>query len=141
MKQIFWVCTHGKLIVNHNNREIQYTNNYIRELHYTEFIDVEPSIITSYKELIEQKIFRSYPSVKSTDKKKYGECYSSFYKNHNLWDGEIKFSDVNFVSYKIITEYQLVKNYTLQQLMDNLPAGEMIEYLKDNGLNVCPIAR
>lgn len=53
----------------------------------------------------------------------------------------MKFSDVNFVSYKIITEYQLVKNYTLQQLMDNLPADEMIEYLKDNGLNVCPIER
>ena len=33
------------------------------------------------------------------------------------------------------------KYYTLQDLMKNLSADEMIEYLKDNGLNVCPIVR
>lgn len=48
----------------------------------------------------------------------------------------------NFVSFKIITTYRTeTSNRTLEYLMRNLSADEMIEYLKDNGLNVCPIAR
>ena len=48
----------------------------------------------------------------------------------------------NFVSLKIITTYRTeTSNCTLEYLMKNLSADEMIEYLKDNGLNVCPIER
>lgn len=48
----------------------------------------------------------------------------------------------NLVSFKIITTYENdTSTNTLEYLMRNLAADEMIEYLKDNGLNVCPIAR
>lgn len=48
----------------------------------------------------------------------------------------------NFVSFKIITTYENnTSKHSLEYLMKNLSADEMIEYLKDNGLNVCPIAR
>lgn len=48
----------------------------------------------------------------------------------------------NFVSFKIITAYKTeTSNRTLEYLMRSLSADEMIEYLKDNGLNVCPITR
>lgn len=48
----------------------------------------------------------------------------------------------NFVSVKIITTYRAeTSNRTLEYLMRNLVADEMIEYLKDNGLNACPIVR
>lgn len=48
----------------------------------------------------------------------------------------------NFVSFKVITTYKTeTSSRTLEYLMRNLSADEMIEYLKDNGLNVCPIAR
>lgn len=48
----------------------------------------------------------------------------------------------NFVSFKIITTYKTeTSTCTLEYLMRNLSADEMIEYLKDNGLNVCPIVR
>lgn len=48
----------------------------------------------------------------------------------------------NFVSFRIITTYKNdTSNYSLEYLMKNLSADEMIEYLKDNGLNVCPIVR
>ena len=54
---------------------------------------------------------------------------------------EIRFSDKEFVSCELAEYYQRIDNYTLELLMMKLPAEEMIEYLKDNGLNVCPIAR
>ena len=48
----------------------------------------------------------------------------------------------NFVSFRIITAYKNdTSNHSLEYLIKNLSADEMIEYLKDNGLNVCPIAR
>lgn len=68
---------------------------------------------------------------------KFGNRYSYFYTD---WF-PIKFSGVNFVSYRISKRHYVQKHYTLQDLIDNLPADEMIEYLKDNGFNVCPIVR
>ena len=48
----------------------------------------------------------------------------------------------NFVSFKVITTYKTeTSSRTLEYLMRNLSADEMIEYLKDNGLNICPIVR
>ena len=48
----------------------------------------------------------------------------------------------NFVSFKIITTYENdISNHSLEDLMKNFSAEDMIEYLKDNGLNVCPIGR
>ena len=48
----------------------------------------------------------------------------------------------NLVSFKIITTYENdTSTNTLEYLMRNLSADEMIEYLKDNGLNVCPMVR
>ena len=48
----------------------------------------------------------------------------------------------NLVSFRIITDYKNdTSNHSLEYLIKNLSADEMIEYLKDNGLNVCPIVR
>lgn len=48
----------------------------------------------------------------------------------------------NLVSFRIITTYENdTSSHSLEYLMKNLSADEMIEYLKDNGLNVCPIGR
>lgn len=46
----------------------------------------------------------------------------------------------NFISFKILTTYKKL-NYevSLENLMKKLSANEMIEYLKDNGLNACPM--
>lgn len=97
---------------------------------------METFCISSYDELIESGYF---PLEKSGLFRKliYGDNYSTFW-NYNDY---ILFSEKNFVSYEITTEYIQKSNYTLQKLMDELPAEDMIEYLKDNGLNVCPIAR
>ena len=59
-------------------------------------------------------------------------------------DGDIGVSvhKNNFVSFKIITTYENdTSKHSLEYLMKNLSADEMIEYLKNNGLNVCPIER
>lgn len=48
----------------------------------------------------------------------------------------------NFVSFKIVKTYKNdTSNHSLEYLMKNLSADEMIEYLKDNGLNVCPMIK
>ena len=48
----------------------------------------------------------------------------------------------NLVSFRIITDYKNdTSNHSLEYLIKNLSADEMIEYLKDNGLNVCPVVR
>ena len=48
----------------------------------------------------------------------------------------------NLVSFRIITTYENdTSSHSLEYLMKNLSADESIEYLKDNGLNVCPIGR
>ena len=66
-------------------------------------------------------------------------------KFREFWvDGSINVSihKHNFVSFKIITTYENdTSNHSLEYLIKNLSADEMIEYLKDNGLNVCPIVR
>lgn len=93
-------------------------------------------IIFSYEKLIESGYFSSYQSGRFR-KLKYGDNYSTFW-NYNDY---ILFSEKNFVSYEITTEYIQESNYTLQKLMNELPAEDMIEYLKDNGLNICPVVR
>lgn len=48
----------------------------------------------------------------------------------------------NLVSFEVITTYKNSSvNFTLEDLMKKLSANEMIEYLKDNGLNACPIIK
>ena len=95
-------------------------------------------ITTTYDEFLEKETcYNRQESKNKKDKRKFGNRYSYFYTD---WFS-IKFSDVNFVSYRISKRPYVQKYYTLQDLMKNLPADEMIEYLKDNGLNVCPIER
>ena len=89
------------------------------------------------------------------DKFHYGTVSSKLFSRHlrvpvgekfcEMWvdDGHsIYIHKNNFVSFKIITTYRTeTSNCTLEYLMKNLSADEMIEYLKDNGLNVCSIER
>lgn len=70
---------------------------------------------------------------------KAGEKYCRYWI---AFDSTMIIHEYNFVSFKVITTYKKnTNNNTLEYLMKNLAADEMIEYLKDNGLNVCPIAR
>ena len=73
------------------------------------------------------------------EKRKYGDGYAI------VWDRVSeryrKISAANFVSYAIEEEYIEQNHCTLQRLIEKLPADELIEYLKDNGLNVCPTVR
>ena len=138
MKQIVRVITSGLLTVENEHHAEEYHNHkIINQLRYVEFSPKTIETIDSYDELIDRKIFSSYSSGRFT-KIKYGDRYSEMYYD---FCNSIKFSAQNFVSYTIIKEYFEQHNYTLQELMDNLPSEEMIEYLKDNGLNICPIAR
>lgn len=67
-----------------------------------------------------------------------GEKFSQFWVDDII----ISIHKNNFVSFKIITTYENdISNHSLEYLMKNLSAEEMIEYLKDNGLNACPIMR
>ena len=68
-----------------------------------------------------------------------GEKFRQFWVDGNIG---VSVHKNNFVSFKIITTYKNdTSKYSLEYLMKNLSADEMIEYLKDNGLNVCPITR
>ena len=68
-----------------------------------------------------------------------GEKFRQFWVDGNIG---VSVHKNNFVSFKIITTYENdISKHSLEYLMKNLSADEMIEYLKDNGLNVCPIVR
>ena len=68
-----------------------------------------------------------------------GEKFREFWVDDGF---SISIHKNNFVSFKIITTYENdTSKHSLEYLMKNLSADEMIEYLKDNGLNVCPIVR
>ena len=104
----------------------------------SELKDEAVETITSYNEFLERVpyYYREEPKSKR-DKQRFGDRFSYF---NTDWRS-IKFGNTNFVSYKIVTKYYEEKYYTMQDLIKNLPIDEMIEYLKDNGLNVCPIVR
>ena len=136
MKQIVVCVTSKVLTVQEGKREKRYGTNKSYQWRYMEVLPMETFSISSYDELIESGYF---PLEKSGLFRKliYGDNCSIFWSYNDY----IVFSEKNFVSYEITTEYIQESNYTLQKLMDKLPAEDMIEYLKDNGLNVCPIAR
>lgn len=134
MKQIVDVWKRNILSIKQGTR----IHKSDHELHYG-----EPSLfntsetITSYNELVQRDIFTTQSSKSFRDKLEYGDCFSyAFF--HIV---ETKFGIKNFISYTIETICTIETNYTLQELMNKLPADEMIEYLKDNGLNVCPVAK
>lgn len=136
MKQIVICVTSKVLTLQEGKREKRYSTNKSYQWRYMEVSQKSIHIIFSYEKLIESGYFSSYQSGRFR-KLKYGDNYSTFW-NYNDY---ILFSEKNFVSYEITTEYIQESNYTLQKLMNELPAEDMVEYLKDNGLNVCPIAR
>lgn len=138
MKQIITISKNEELTITDGKRER--SNNIGRSYawHYAELKDETVETISSYNEFLERVPYYYRQESKSKrDKQRFGDKFSYF---NTDWYS-IKFGDVNFVSYKIITKYYEEKYYTMQDLIENLPAEEMIEYLKDNGLNICPIAR
>ena len=136
MKQIVVCVTSKVLTVQEGKREKRYSTNKSYQWRYMEVSQKSIHIIFSYEKLIESGYFSSYQSGRFR-KLIYGDNCSTFW----TYNDYIVFSEKNFVSYEITTEYIQKSNYTLQKLMDELPAEDMIEYLKDNGLNVCPIVR
>lgn len=138
MKQIITISKNEELTITDGKRE--HSNNIGRSYtwHYAELKDETVETISSYNEFLERVPYYYRQESKSKrDKQRFGDKFSYF---NTDWYS-IKFGDVNFVSYKIITKYYEEKYYTMQDLIENLPADEMIEYLRDNGLNVCPIVR
>ena len=138
MKQIITISTTDYLTVTNGKREFRDTLHHSYTWRYMKLPLNTDEIITTYDEFLEKVPWYIYQESKSKrDKNKFGERYSYFYAG--LFP--IKFSNVNFVSYEISKRHSVQKHYTMQDLMKKLPADEMIEYLKDNGLNVCPIVR
>ena len=140
MNQIVIVTTKSYLTINDGKNKQRYLDKCINKWRYLKPIQDTTVKITSYKELIEQKLFISFPTETRKQKRTLGNYYSTYYNHYDNFK-EIEFSDNNFILYEINTSYDVINNYTLQDIMDNLPADEMIKYLKDNGLNVCPIVR
>ena len=138
LKQIIAINKNGELTINDGKRERTKNISHSYAWHYAELQNDTEEVITSYKEFVKRSPFHYHQESKSKkDKQIFGDTFSYFFTE---WF-TIKFADANFVSYKIITNYCVQYHYTMQDLMKNLPADEMIEYLKDNGLNVCPIVR
>lgn len=138
MKQIITISKNEELTITDGKRER--TNNIGRSYtwHYAELQDETIETIASYEEFLNKVPYYYREKSKSKrDKYRFGDRFSYF----NTGLSSIKFGAVNFVSYKIITKNYEQNHYTLQDLIENLPADEMIEYLKDNGINICPIAR
>lgn len=105
--------------------------------YYAEMQPAKTGCITSYDEFIQRCPYPYSDCMFPWEKSKFGDKYSELPLKWS-W---AKFSNKNFVSCEITTEYLKHEIYTLQDLIKRLPANEMIEYLKDNGLNVCPITR
>ena len=138
MKQIITINETRYLTITNGKRNFEKILNHFYTWHYMELPLDTDEFITTYDEFLEKYPFYNYQESKSKrNKRKFGDRYSYFYTN---WFS-IKFSNVNFVLYRISKRHYVQKHYTLQDLMKNLPADEMIEYLKDNGLNVCPMER
>ena len=138
LKQIITINTTAYLTITNGKREFTKVINYSYRWHYMELPLNTDEITTTYDEFLEKETCYNWQESKSKkDKCKFGDRYSYFYTN---WFS-IKFSNVNFVSYRISKRHFVQERCTLQDLMKNLPVDEMIEYLKDNGLNVCPIER
>lgn len=138
MRQIITISTTDYLTVTNGKREFREALHNSYSWHYIELPLNTDEIVTTYDEFLEKATWYIwYESKSKRDKNKFGERYSYFYTGAF----PIKFSDTNFVSYEIKKRHHVQERYTMQDLMKNLPADEMIEYLKDNGLNVCPIVR
>ena len=138
LKQIITINTTTYLTITNGKREFTKVIDHSYRWYYMELPLNTDEITTTYDEFLEKETCYNWQESKSKkDKRKFGDRYSYFYTDWFL----IKFSNVNFVSYRISKRHYVQKHYTLQDLIDNLPADEMIEYLKDNGLNVCPIER
>lgn len=136
MKQIVVCVTSTVLTVQEGKHEKRYGTNKSYQWRYMEVLPKSIHIIFSYEKLIESGYFSSDKSGLFR-RMKYGDNCSTFW----TYNDYIVFSEKNFISYEITTEHHQQNNYTLQKLMNELPAEDMIEYLKDNGLNVCPIVR
>lgn len=140
MKQIIAISTRKIIRINKGKHKQKIIDNvdFHSEWHYTELLPNKNEVINSYKELLEKRYCNVWESTSKRDKRLYGESYSYFIDDKGR---EIRFSDKEFISCELEEYYHRIDNYTLELLMMKLPAEEMIEYLKDNGLNVCPIAR
>lgn len=139
MKKIVTVSTFSIITIKAGKKNYNIIDKSLYNWHYAEVKPREIKMITSYNEVIKAKYLLECPSTTNREKRKYGDGYAI------VWDRVSeryrKISAANFVSYAIEEEYIEQNHYTLQDLMKNLSADELIEYLKDNGLNVCPIAR
>ena len=135
MKQIIQTYYTFILTIRKGEHEIrqkldQYCG-YRGRWHYAEMQSAKTEYITSYDEFIQRCSYPCFDCMFPWEKSKFGDKYSEL----PLKWGCAKFSNKNFVSCEIITEYHEHKLYTLEILIRLLPADEMIEYLKDRGVD------
>ena len=57
--------------------------------------------------------------------------------NYNTGWGEAEYRRFSKISYK--REFEEWANVSLQWIMKNLPADQCIQYLKERGMNTCPL--
>lgn len=136
MKQIITISKKSCLTINNGKRELSTIIQHSSSWHYAELKPNSKETTTFYQEFLERAKYQTIKS-KTKKEKKLGDTYSYFYTN---WI-PIKFSVANFISYEVNTTYCEQNNYTLQMLIKKLPADEMIEYLKDNKLVICPMLK
>lgn len=109
-----------------------------KKLHFKmewRYAELQPDVhkrIYSYSDFLAETNYISRPS-ESRSERKLGENYSVLCTKPTK-RGDIKFSTANFVSYHKDIYYEKVDCYTLSQLIEKLPAEDMIEYLKDRGV-------
>lgn len=140
MKQIMSTYITVVLTITKGKREIQQKLDnycYYGGWCYAEIQPPKTECITSYDEFIKRCLYPCFECMFPWEKSKFGDRYSVLPLEWN----SVRFSNKNFVSCEITTKYLKHETYTLQDLIKRLQADEMIEYLKDSGLNVCPITR
>ncbi len=104
--------------------------------HYGELPKIQTQTYTDFDE-----IFNKFGGIGSSI-----YCDVTFFKKRPYiygtisWDQGVKIFKEDFNEYKIIDRVNLVEGYTMKHLIEELSADDLIAYLKDNGLNTCPIS-
>lgn len=132
VKHIIQIISRDDVIIKNGKKTVSQNLHFKMEWRYAELQPDVHKTINSYSEFLAETNYSSGPS-ESKRERKLGENYSVLCTKPTK-RGDIKFSTANFVSYYKDIYYEKVDCYTLSQLIEKLPAEDMIEYLKDRGV-------
>lgn len=135
IKQVIKITSFDSIIIKKGKKTVHENLDLDIEWRYAELQPDVHKTINSYSEFLAEINYGSRPS-ESRSERKLGENYSVLYTKPTK-RGDIKFSAANFVCYNKHIFYEKVDYYTLSRLIEKLPAEDMIEYLKDRGVEGC----